>query len=62
MMAARDSCEPDWPGWCRSARNRQIRTADPVTSVPTSLSSFGSSFSTYFVPQSGQGPNQPVLP
>jgi hypothetical protein len=30
--------------------------------VPTSLSTFGSSFSTSFVPQSGQGPNQPVLP
>jgi hypothetical protein len=30
--------------------------------VPTRLSSFGSSFSTYFVPGSGQGPNQPVRP
>jgi hypothetical protein len=30
--------------------------------VPTSLSSFGSGFSTYFVPQSAQDPNQPVLP
>ena len=28
--------------------------------VPASLSAFGSSFSTYLVPQSGQGPDQPA--
>jgi hypothetical protein len=30
--------------------------------VPTRLSSFGSSFSTYFVPRSGPGPNPPGRP
>ena len=29
------SCAPDWTDWRRSARNRQIRSADPVTSVRT---------------------------
>jgi hypothetical protein len=30
--------------------------------VPAALSSGGASFQTWFVPQSEQGPNQPVLP
>jgi hypothetical protein len=42
--------------------NTEQQSGSDWVAVPTSLSSFGSSFSTYFVPQSGQGPNQPVLP
>jgi hypothetical protein len=42
--------------------NTGQQSGNDWVAVPTSLSSFGSSFSTYFVPQSGQGPNQPVLP
>jgi hypothetical protein len=34
-MAARASAACDCPGWRRSARNRQTRVADPVTSAST---------------------------
>ena len=36
-MAARASAACDCPGWRRSARNRQTRVADPVTSASTDL-------------------------
>jgi hypothetical protein len=35
MTAARRSSTADWPGRCRSALNRQISVADPMTSART---------------------------
>jgi hypothetical protein len=53
-----------WSWWVHHPllANTGQQSGSDWVAVPTSLSSFGSSFSTYFVPQSGQGPNQPVLP
>jgi hypothetical protein len=53
-----------WSWWVHHPllANTGQQSGSDWVAVPTSLSSFGSSFSTYLVPQSGQGPNQPVLP
>jgi hypothetical protein len=53
-----------WSWWVHHPllANTGQQSGSDWVAVPTSLSSFGSSFSTYFVPQSRQGPNQPVLP
>lgn len=53
-----------WSWWVHHPllANTGQQSGSDWVAVPTSLSSFGSSFSTYFVPQSEQGPNQPVLP
>ena len=53
-----------WSWWVHHPllANTGQQSGSDWVAVPGSLSSFGSSFSTYLVPQSGQGPNQPVLP
>ena len=53
-----------WSWWVHHPllANTGQQSGSDWVAVPTSLSSFGSNFSTYLVPQSGQGPNQPVLP
>ncbi len=53
-----------WSWWVHHPllANTGQQSGSDWVAVPTSLSSFGSSFSTYFVPQNEQGPNQPVLP
>jgi hypothetical protein len=53
-----------WSWWVHHPllANTGQQSGSDWVAVPASLSSFGSSFSTYFVPQRGQGPNQPVLP
>jgi hypothetical protein len=52
-----------WSWWVHHPllANTGQQSGSDWVAVPASLSSFGSSFSTYFVPQRGQGPNQPVL-
>ena len=53
-----------WSWWVHHPllANTGQQSGSDWVAVPTRLSSFGSSFSTYFVPGSGQGPNQPVRP
>jgi hypothetical protein len=53
-----------WSWWVHHPllANTGQQSGSDWVAVPGSLSSFGSSFSTYLVPQSGQGRNQPVLP
>lgn len=53
-----------WAWWVHHPllANTGQQSGSDWVAVPTSLSSIGSSFATYFVPQSEQGPNQPVLP
>jgi hypothetical protein len=53
-----------WSWWVHHPllANTGQQSGSDWVAVPASLSSLGSSFSTYFVPQSEQGPNQPALP
>jgi hypothetical protein len=53
-----------WSWWVHHPllANTGQQSGSDWVAVPTSLSLFGSSFSTYLVPQSEQGPNQPALP
>ena len=53
-----------WSWWVHHPllANTGQQSGSDWVAVPTSLSSSGSSFSTYLAPQSEQGPNQPVLP
>ena len=53
-----------WSWWVHHPllANAGQQSGSDWVAVPGSLSSFGSSFSTYLVPQSAEGRNQPVLP
>jgi hypothetical protein len=53
-----------WSWWVhhKLLANTEQQSGSDWVAVPIDLSVFGSSFSTYFVPQSGQGPDRPVLP
>jgi hypothetical protein len=53
-----------WSWWVHHPllANTGQQSGSDWAAVPGSLSSFGSSFSTYFVPQSGQSRSQPVRP
>jgi hypothetical protein len=53
-----------WSWWVHHPllANTEQQSGSDWVAVPTNLSNGGASFSTYFVPQSAQGPNQPVLP
>ena len=53
-----------WSWWVHHPllANTGQQSGSDWVAVPTSLSASGSSFSTYLVPQSGQGPNQPARP
>jgi hypothetical protein len=52
-----------WSWWVhhKLLANTEQQSGSDWVAVPTDLSNGGASFSTYFVPQSGQGPDQPVL-
>ncbi len=53
-----------WSWWVhhKLLANTEQQSGSDWVAVPTNLSNSGASFSTYFVPRSGQGPDQPVLP
>ena len=53
-----------WSWWVHHPllANTGQQSGSDWVAVPASLSSFGSSFSTYFVPQSAQNPSQPAVP
>ena len=53
-----------WSWWVHHPllANTGQQSGSDWVAVPASLSSFGSSFSAYLVPQSAQGPIQPVQP
>ena len=53
-----------WSWWVhhKLLANTGQQSGSDWVAVPNDLSSGGAAFQTYFVPQSGQGPNQPVLP
>jgi hypothetical protein len=53
-----------WSWWVhhKLLANTGQQSGSDWVAVPTDLSSGGGSFQTLFVPQSGQGPNQPVMP
>jgi hypothetical protein len=53
-----------WSWWVHHPllANTGQQSGSDWVAAPAGLSSFDSSFSTYFVPQSEQGPNQPAVP
>jgi hypothetical protein len=53
-----------WSWWVHHPllANTGQQSGSDWVAAPTSLSTFGSSFSTYLVPQSGQSRSQPALP
>jgi hypothetical protein len=52
-----------WSWWVhhKLLANTEQQSGSDWVAIPNDLSNNGASFSTFFVPVSGQGPNQPVL-
>jgi hypothetical protein len=53
-----------WSWWVhhKLLANTGQQSGSDWVAIPTDLASGGASFQTWFVPQSGQGPNQPAMP
>jgi hypothetical protein len=53
-----------WSWWVhhKLLANTEQQSGSDWVAIPTDLTNGGASFQAFFVPQSAQGPNQPVLP